>query len=262
LRNTSIQYGAITKNKKYGRPTVESTDVISMHRIDVLRRGPPFLFLSIHQNFFIMRNTNDDAKRVPKANPCIREAVPVIKARQKSFDLDLYLNKLSREQLIQDFKIEMNAKNKAYYFILENGHFEAFREYCHSQEREKETKQLRDLYQRFHKNYGAMNTEKRELFAKLINEHCKTDQDFDFLIEAVDAQCYFMDRQSRQDITKLFLNLREVKRLMIEHCCDSELIDLTHLICDEYFAAVLIAQKYEKCELFEALDDFKEQTKK
>jgi hypothetical protein len=33
-------------------------------------------------------------------------------------------------QLIEDFIIEMDAKNKAYYFILENGLFERFKDYC------------------------------------------------------------------------------------------------------------------------------------
>lgn len=36
----------------------------------------------------------------------------------------------SVNQLINDFIVEMDAKNKAYYFILENGHFDAFKSYC------------------------------------------------------------------------------------------------------------------------------------
>lgn len=36
----------------------------------------------------------------------------------------------SIQQLINDFIVEMDAKNKAYYFILEHGHFDAFRNYC------------------------------------------------------------------------------------------------------------------------------------
>ena len=36
----------------------------------------------------------------------------------------------SINQLISDFLIEMDAKNKAYFFILEHGHLDAFKNYC------------------------------------------------------------------------------------------------------------------------------------
>lgn len=36
----------------------------------------------------------------------------------------------SVNQLINDFLVEMDAKNKAYCFILEHGHFDAFKSYC------------------------------------------------------------------------------------------------------------------------------------
>ena len=36
----------------------------------------------------------------------------------------------SINELIDGFLVEMDAKNKAYYFILSQGHFEAFRQYC------------------------------------------------------------------------------------------------------------------------------------
>ncbi|MCL6102177.1 MAG: hypothetical protein M1292_06755 [Bacteroidetes bacterium] len=35
-----------------------------------------------------------------------------------------------KQQLIKDFIVEMDAKNEAYYFIIENGHFDAFCSYC------------------------------------------------------------------------------------------------------------------------------------
>lgn len=57
VRNTS-NHGANTETKTKGRRTVESTAVISMHRIEVLRSDLPPLF---NQNHFIMRNTNDGA---------------------------------------------------------------------------------------------------------------------------------------------------------------------------------------------------------
>jgi len=36
----------------------------------------------------------------------------------------------SKDQLIQKLLIELTAKNRAYYFILEQGYFEQFKEYC------------------------------------------------------------------------------------------------------------------------------------
>jgi len=39
------------------------------------------------------------------------------------------LNTLSKTQLVNDFIIEMDAKNMAYYFILETGLLQEFREY-------------------------------------------------------------------------------------------------------------------------------------
>lgn len=45
-------------------------------------------------------------------------------------DLIQSLYNRSIQQLINDFIVEMDAKNKAYYFILEHGHFDAFRNYC------------------------------------------------------------------------------------------------------------------------------------
>ncbi len=38
-------------------------------------------------------------------------------------------NILTKDEFITDFLIEMNAKNKAYYFILEKGYFDEFKEY-------------------------------------------------------------------------------------------------------------------------------------
>ena len=44
-------------------------------------------------------------------------------------DVQMCLNK-SINQLINDFIIEKTAKNKAYYFILEKGYLNQFKEYC------------------------------------------------------------------------------------------------------------------------------------
>jgi len=39
------------------------------------------------------------------------------------------LNNLSKDQLIQNFLIEMDAKNEAYYFIIESGYYQQFHDY-------------------------------------------------------------------------------------------------------------------------------------
>lgn len=47
------------------------------------------------------------------------------------------LKNRSKEQLIKDFIVEMDAKNKAYYFILENEYLKAFGLFCETFEKEK-----------------------------------------------------------------------------------------------------------------------------
>ena len=60
------------------------------------------------------------------------QAVEVIKQlhghNAKAEMIRLY--KKSFGQLAEDFIVEKNAKNKAYYFILSQGHHDAFVEYC------------------------------------------------------------------------------------------------------------------------------------
>ena len=41
----------------------------------------------------------------------------------------------SIQELIEKFKIEKNAKNEAYYFILENGLLDKFKAHCNQEER-------------------------------------------------------------------------------------------------------------------------------
>ena len=53
-----------------------------------------------------------------------------LQERHGGFDLVKSLMNKSINQLIKDYQIEYNAKNRAYYFILESGNFEAFKQYC------------------------------------------------------------------------------------------------------------------------------------
>jgi len=70
-----------------------------------------------------------------KSTTCEEEIgtdVPAIKnlhaGSRQSVINGLYNRPISR--LMNDFLVERDAKNQAYYFILENGHLDAFSEYC------------------------------------------------------------------------------------------------------------------------------------
>jgi hypothetical protein len=115
------------KTKIWGRRTVASTEDLSEHRFECSRSDRPSLFNN--QNLFIMREQKG------QSTTCADEIgthVPEIKnlyaGSRQSVINGLYNRPIS--QLVHDFMVEMDAKNKAYYFILENGHFDAFREYC------------------------------------------------------------------------------------------------------------------------------------
>ena len=45
------------------------------------------------------------------------------------------LHTRSTDKLISDFLTEVDLKNEAYFFILENGHFESFKAYCKKERR-------------------------------------------------------------------------------------------------------------------------------
>lgn len=40
------------------------------------------------------------------------------------------LERMSKQNLMSQFIVEMDAKNEAYYFILEHGHLQSFHSYC------------------------------------------------------------------------------------------------------------------------------------
>ena len=60
------------------------------------------------------------------------ELISAIKSNHKNTRVDVVTRQINKPigQLIDDFIIEMDAKNTAYYFILENGLLEQFSEYC------------------------------------------------------------------------------------------------------------------------------------
>ena len=114
--------GAITETKTKRRPTVASTAVIFMHRMDLGSRDLLPLF---HPNHFIM---------LPKNDKCpIGQNVAVIAKKNHKLNrgsITYTMLQKSVPELVAAFQIEMDCKNQAYYFILENGHFNDFRDYC------------------------------------------------------------------------------------------------------------------------------------
>jgi len=121
-----ISNDANTGTKTKDRRTVASTAVILMHRMGVDSSDLSPLF---NQKSFIMLSTNDKRAHAPDL------AIVAERNHQKNrFSLvDSYL-KMAVPELVSDLIVEMNAKNKAYYFILESDLYEEFRAYCERRE--------------------------------------------------------------------------------------------------------------------------------
>jgi hypothetical protein len=109
------------ETKKKGRRTGESPAVNSMHRMDLGSSDLPPLF---NLKSFFMLPKNDDNGR--KINPLAIKAIHNSNRVESLHSLLLE----SKDYLIRNYLIEKDCKNEAYYFILENGHYDAFREYC------------------------------------------------------------------------------------------------------------------------------------
>ena len=118
-----------TDKKIWGRRTVASTAVLSRHRFGEFRSDLPSLF---NFNLFFMRNSNGQCTTCAK----IGEYLPEIKklhANNRQTLMEWLINS-STSQLIQNFLAEMDAKNRAYYFIIKSGNFDAFADYCKNQD--------------------------------------------------------------------------------------------------------------------------------
>ena len=74
-----------------------------------------------------------------KAAPTERNTVPEIRQLHAANRQSAIRGLMNRpvNQLINDFIIEMDAKNQAYYFILEHGHLGAFKSYCQTPKMQK-----------------------------------------------------------------------------------------------------------------------------
>ena len=115
-----------TETKIRGRRTDASSEIYSMPRMDWVRSDLPSLF---NFNSFFMRTQNDKSTTSASENGTfVSEIQDNHKANRQSVINDLFNRPIN--QLVNDFMVEMDAKNKAYYFILESGMFMQFRDYC------------------------------------------------------------------------------------------------------------------------------------
>ena len=121
-----------TETKIWGRHTVASTAVLSKHLFRSSRSDLPSLFNN--QNLFIMREQKDKSTKSAEIGTYVPEIKNLHAGSRQSVINGLYNRPIS--QLVHDFMVEMDAKNTAYYFILENGHFDAFADYCKNQRKE------------------------------------------------------------------------------------------------------------------------------
>ena len=128
---TNINYKTETKIR--GRRTAESAAVLSRHRFGVSSSDLPSLFNN--QILNVMLDTKKDkSTKSAKVGTYVPEIKNLHAGSRQSVINGLYNRPIS--QLVHDFMVEMDAKNTAYYFILENGHFDAFADYCKNQRKE------------------------------------------------------------------------------------------------------------------------------
>jgi hypothetical protein len=65
-----------------------------------------------------------------KKLPEVATIAKLLHSKKNEAEYKQSLRNRDKEQLINDFIIEKNAKNRAYYFILESGNFDSFNAYC------------------------------------------------------------------------------------------------------------------------------------
>jgi hypothetical protein len=88
-------------------------------------KAEPFFYSSPNINFLKMHYTEKSKKGHSDGSMAIKA---MHASGRKTLIKRLYNRNI--HQLINDFVVEMDAKNRAYYFILENGHLDAFKHYC------------------------------------------------------------------------------------------------------------------------------------
>ena len=89
-----------------------------------------------------MKNTKEKGSANSAPKPITAESIIIsplaIKAMHAVNRPEVIQKLYSRDklQLINELIVERDAKNQAYYFILENGHFDAFCTYCKNPRKE------------------------------------------------------------------------------------------------------------------------------
>lgn len=101
------------KIKKLKRQLSKQTKIAGSYRADLLKRA------------------QEETKRIEaEIAEQEKEHAEFKKKRVEYREKHANLYNLSIDQLIKDFVIEMDAKNRAYLFITESGMFPQFRDYC------------------------------------------------------------------------------------------------------------------------------------
>lgn len=121
-----------SETKKKGRHTDASSEDLSRHRFECSRSDLPPLFNN--QNLFIMREQKGQSTKSAEIGTYVPEIKNLHAGSRQSVINGLFNRPIN--QLVNDFLIEMDAKNTAYFFILENGHFDAFADYCKNSRKE------------------------------------------------------------------------------------------------------------------------------
>ena len=116
-----------TETKIRGRRTVASTAVLSRHRFGMSSSDLPSLFNNQILNVMLDKK-GQRTTSASENGTFVSEIQDNHKANRQSVINDLFNRPIN--QLVSDFMVEMDAKNKAYYFILESGMFMQFRDYC------------------------------------------------------------------------------------------------------------------------------------
>lgn len=115
-----------TEQNYWGSVLVQVHSLFRCLSFDVSRSDYPSLF---NQIFNDMRDTKRQSTTSASENGTfVSEIQNNHTANRQSVINNLFERPIN--QLVNDFLVGMDAKNKAYYFILESGMFMQFRDYC------------------------------------------------------------------------------------------------------------------------------------
>lgn len=114
----------------YGETNRCKSGDLSMLRHSCVVRDLPIF--SSHKTF-CMHNTKRSTQKQLQDKQLVAEIQSLHSEAHKTRVIRLY--KRSFGQLVEDFIVEMDAKNRAYYFIMQSGYLQEFEEYCNGGQR-------------------------------------------------------------------------------------------------------------------------------